>query len=326
VWTGALLLFATLVLGTESAWRRLGYCPGVLDSLPLWKYWYERGVRGGSQTIMIIGTSRIQAGISTRAMREELPNFTIAQLAVYASGSPIAVLAALANDDRFQGTVLVDTIEPFLFRRFWNDQRAQAECNSGPLEYSEAWMSAEVRDHLAIRTAETGIKAVFKHFVTTGAILVPLKIRMCADRSLEFDYEGLPGLEKFKNEKLQLATMQYEESIPATLEEFDAAIDVVEGYVRAIRTRGGHVVFLRMPSSGGRRELEDKYHPKDKYWHRLVAATTGVCIHSDDLPGLRGVACPDDSHLDYRDAITLTHALIEELLRRNVIQKERLMR
>jgi hypothetical protein len=75
-----------------------------------------------------------------------------------------------------------------------------------------------------------------------------------------------------------------------------------------------------MPSSGERLALEDEYHPKMKYWDRFAAKASGIWIHQAELAGARELTCPDDSHLEYRDAIKFTNCLIDELLRRGVIR------
>lgn len=318
-WAFTLALFFAGMLTAESAWRHLGYRPSAVDSPALWKFWYDRAVDGGPRTIALIGTSRIQAGISTGVIRNRLPDYRVVQLAKYASGSPIGVLRALASDDRFNGIVICDTIEPFLLREYWEDQRELFEYVGDTRDGIEALASATVLERLAIRSSESGIWAALNELGNRGALPFSRHIRMGADRSIEFDFSGVKNLKQFREEKVEMYRRRYAEAQFPTPEGLDLDVEDIENFVRSIRARGGQVVFLRMPSSGERLALEEEYHPKNKYWDRFAAMTSGIWIHPADLADARGWECPDESHLDYRDTISFTNALVDELLQREVI-------
>jgi hypothetical protein len=318
-WSVAIVLFFAVLLVCETAWRNLGYRPSAVDSPALWKFWYDRAVYGGPRTIAIIGTSRIQGDISTSLMRSRLPDYRVVQLAKYGSGSPIGVLRALASDDRFNGIVICGTIEPFLLRKYWEDQHELFEYAGGTRDGVEALASAAVLERLAIRSAESGIWAASNELVNRGALPFARHIRMRADRSLEFDFSGVQNLEQFTKEKVEAYRGRYARAEFPTPEGFDHDIEDIEEFVHSIRARGGQVVFARMPSSGERLALEDEYHPKSKYWDRFAAMSSGVYIHPAELADGRGWECPDESHLDYRDTISFTNALVDELLQRGVI-------
>jgi hypothetical protein len=105
-----------------------------------------------------------------------------------------------------------------------------------------------------------------------------------------------------------------------TTAEWQADIERMKRLVDRIQSRGGKVVFLRQPSSGEVRALEDKYFPRAKYWDVFANSVGAESIHCDDLPGMAELACPDGSHLEYRDAVIATNAIVSELRRRGVIE------
>jgi hypothetical protein len=88
--------------------------------------------------------------------------------------------------------------------------------------------------------------------------------------------------------------------------------------VRCLQGRGGRVVFLRAPSSGERWRLEERFHSKKQCWDRFAQRTTAQCVHFRDCRNLAELRCPDESHLDYRDAGRFTRGLISEVRRQGM--------
>ncbi len=75
------------------------------------------------------------------------------------------------------------------------------------------------------------------------------------------------------------------------------------------------MIFIRFPSTGMVRQLENQTWPREKYWDNLVANTRAGAIHFEDYPSLSEFDCPDGSHLDMRDAKIFTRSLAEILLK-----------
>ena len=319
IWSTTILLFCAIVTFCESAWRELGYSPSAVDSPALWTFWYDRAVSNGPQTIVLIGSSRIQAGTSTVVFRKRLPRYGVYQLAKYASGSPIGVLRKLSADDRFNGIVICGMIEPFLSKQLWDDQRTLFEYTGPTRDGVEAVASATVLSLLAIRNAEYGIFAASKELINHGELPHARHITGRQDRSMRFDFSKVDGLDRFRKTKAEVYRKRYKREPfppPAVL---DGDIREIDHFIRRIQARGGQVVFVRMPSSRDRLALEEEYHPKIKYWDRFAVMTRGIWIHMQDLPDEHAWECPDDSHLDYPDAVRFTHALVDELLKRKVV-------
>ncbi len=89
----------------------------------------------------------------------------------------------------------------------------------------------------------------------------------------------------------------------ATIEE-DAA---------AIESRGGHVIFVVLPTSGLITEMEAKQFPRQKFWDRFVVMTHSRALHFEDVPMMKKCPVPDGSHIDYRNRGPLTVALLDAL-------------
>jgi len=84
--------------------------------------------------------------------------------------------------------------------------------------------------------------------------------------------------------------------------------------VKAIRARGGEVVFVRPPSDIHLRINEEAQVPKAKGWNALLARTASVGVHNDDLPPqFRRLAMPEWSHLTRACATVFTDAYVRRL-------------
>ena len=80
-----------------------------------------------------------------------------------------------------------------------------------------------------------------------------------------------------------------------------------------IESRGGRVVYVDTPITGGIRGIEEKRYPRAAYWDVLADRLPGRMFHSDDFPSLGRFVCPDESHLDFRDAAAFTTNLTRDL-------------
>jgi hypothetical protein len=87
----------------------------------------------------------------------------------------------------------------------------------------------------------------------------------------------------------------------------------VTAAVEKIRARGGKIVFVRFPNSGGLKELEDKITPRQQSWDPLLQMTHAPGIYYSDYPELSGFNCPEWSHLTPGDSVEFSRRLVPHL-------------
>ncbi|HZR77962.1 MAG TPA: hypothetical protein VFA58_02080, partial [Chthoniobacterales bacterium] len=87
----------------------------------------------------------------------------------------------------------------------------------------------------------------------------------------------------------------------------------VAGAVEKIRARGGRIVFVRFPHTGGLKELEDKIMPRQQSWDPLLQMTKAPGIYYSDYPELSGFNCPEWSHLTAGDSVEFSKRLVPRL-------------
>ncbi len=87
----------------------------------------------------------------------------------------------------------------------------------------------------------------------------------------------------------------------------------IEENAAAIESRGGHVIFVVLPTSGLITEMENKRFPRQKYWDRFAGMTKSRTLHFENVPMMKKCPVPDGSHIDYRNRGPLTIALLDAL-------------
>jgi hypothetical protein len=83
--------------------------------------------------------------------------------------------------------------------------------------------------------------------------------------------------------------------------------------VEKLRARGGKVVFVRLPVSGGLKALEDRTTPRNQTWDPLLQGTGAPGIYFEDFPELAGFNCPEWSHLSAGDSVEFSKRLVPHL-------------
>jgi hypothetical protein len=304
------LLVAGLLGSWEWYWRHAGFHPTRVSDEPLWIMAREQVARQ-PQPVVLIGASRIQAGLDLDVFAAETGRRPI-QLAICYS-SPTPVLHELAADESFRGLVLCD-VTPLLFFQ------AEGPVAGRALPYLRRWRQynspaerCEWRLQLAL---ETGLvcrldRLAPEHFGECwlkGTWPEPNLAWLRTDRSIEVHYP--PGFGR--DRPAQNGPFKRNPYLVAGAGR-DALVDRVAQDVDRIRDRGGEVVFVVLPFTGDYAAKEHTLAPREEYWDVLLARTGAVGVHFEDVPDLRDYACPDGCHLDSRDAPRFTRALLGEL-------------
>jgi hypothetical protein len=313
------LLAAALLLGLwEGLLRALGFQPSVNDDAGLWCLARSRVPPDDPHALVLIGTSRSQLGIDPVVLGQSLADRTAGrrpiQLSILGS-SPVPVLEHFAADDTFRGLLLCEVKEIIFFnaaaerdalgRRYV--QQYQKLCGSALLQMR---LRAACQELFACQNPEVS-------YLTWRALqrreLPQPQVRVRRDRCRQTYFQENLALEAERQRLYRLALSVGRPFDPEGLATF---LDHIQDQVARIQARGGQVVFVRMPSGGQLRQVEERRVPRADYWDQLVRRTTAPCIHYQDHRALRDYRCPDDSHLDYRDAVPFTRALAKVLRRK----------
>lgn len=335
-WRG--VLAATLLLAglATAAWeiraRALGYRPTLNDTPDLWA---EARASVKPDSLVLVGTSRLLFDVDLDLVEKGLGARPV-QLAIVGS-SPYPVLADLAADETFHGTVLLDVV-PLMYLAPGGppiEASEKALRRYHHWNYSQQWghrLSLILEEHIAFLKQEDLTLAKLLEQLpipdrANARIAPPLppyfytldrqrRARMTDQAAII----GSPVQQRIANGWLKLFGMVPPPSTPEGAAFQQMIAPLLEQRFRAtaqciarIRDRGGKVVFLRLPMSGPLVALEEQLAPRAATWDRLVRENGVATVYFADHPELSRFVCPEWSHLSAADSVDFTRALVPHL-------------
>ena len=339
----AVLLLLIVVGLLETALAVRGFKPTVVDSAAMWARERSRADDAGAQGLVLVGASRAQLDIDLPELARVTGKKPV-QLAIDGS-SYVAVLADLAADARFTGTVIVDyqggVPDPYYkdaasqYVDYWHHDRR----GGGRFDFSRteaalaAWRQATLRSYAdgagpfaALTSRVLPPKATPQYLVTLPSrsreadyskVSMPAFYFKRAMRNAGIeDIPALPdyaAIDRYLSDRIR--------AIPqASVVHLEENATLLGQMVRAIEARGGEVIFVMYPRSGLVRAADDARYPRAVFWDHVVPLAGGKGLYFADEPSLRAFTCPDGSHLDVRDKRQFTEALAKALESRGWIK------
>jgi hypothetical protein len=335
-WRGVLLAVILLTATAVTAWefraRSAGYHPSLNDTPDLWAQQRE-SVKPDS--IVLSGTSRLLFDMDLDQLEKGLGQRPI-QLSI-AGSSPFPVLADLAADESFHGTVILDIV-PAMFlapggppieaskkaltrRRTWNYAQRWSHQLGMSLEEHVAFLKQE---DLTLAQLLKKIPVPNRANAQIGPALPPYFYTIDRDRRARMADQaaivGSPLQQRVSTGWLPLFTMppppsfipidKFQEMMGHALEN---RFRETTKHIATIRARGGKVVFVRLPVGGPLVEREEKLAPLAATWGRLVKENGVPAINFAEHSDLNSFQCPEWSHLSAPDSVEFTRRLVPHL-------------
>jgi hypothetical protein len=316
----------------EFSARSSGYSPTLNDTPDLWAE--MRGtVRPDS--IVLLGTSRMLFDIDLDVLEQGLGRRPT-QLAIVGS-SPFPILADLAADQSFRGTVLLDIVPAM----YLAPGGPLVEASEKALRRYHTWNYAQRWSHHLGVMLERHVSFLKQEDLTLGKLLEKLPVANRGNTilgpalppyfySLDRDRRarmvpaaavvGSPLQERVSTGWLPLFSVpppprfvpveQFKQMMGRAVE---SRFHETAKHVASIEARGGKVVFLRLPVSGPLVDREEQLAPRAATWDRLVREAGVPAIHFEEHPELSGFVCPEWSHLSAEDSVEFTRRLVPHL-------------
>jgi hypothetical protein len=336
-WRGITVAVVVTVLTIVITWelyaRANGYGPTLNDNEDLWTI-TRRKVE--PESLVIVGDSRAWFDVDLDEMERGLGKRPI-QLAMPGSCC-FPVLSDLAADESFHGTIIGSVVPRLFFappgtppmergekavKRFRNQTLAQraSEYLSFPLEEHVAFLR---QDDLSLEAMLQRLPIPNRPGALVPPRLPPYFQTVDRERRARMVEEcARPGSELARRIQ-QIWIPLFTPPPPPTFIPQDVFIAEmmkaiaqrftdVAAAVQKIRARGGKIVFVRFPHTGGLKELEDRETPRQQTWDPLLKITGAPGIYYSDYPELSRFNCPEWSHLSAGDSVEFTKRLVPHL-------------
>lgn len=318
-------LTVTFILCWEWYWRSKGFRISYNDDKVLWAQERKEVYKPRDKATVFIGSSRIKFDLDIPAWEKRTGEHAV-QLAVVGT-SPRLLLQDLANDDNFNGKLVVDVTEVLFFSQNPVFHKSAKEAIAF---YKDQTPSEKLSTQINFALESQFVFLEEKRF-SLSTLLNDLEI---PDRTGVFSMPPFPkGFEWTRRDRQTYMSdgfladtnlLNRQTNIWKTLimgnpapavsgADLQSIFEEVKTAVEKIERRGGKVIFVRTPSSGPMAEGEQKAYPRSAYWDALLAHINIKGIHYADNPQTAHFICPEWSHLSPKDAVKYTHHLIEEL-------------
>src|SRR6266536_1732008 len=336
-WRGIAVVVTIAVIAATAAWelycRSLGYGPTLNDNEDLWTL-RRRIVE--PESIVVIGDSRAWFDVDLDEFQKGLGKRPI-QLAM-AGSTALPPLSDLANDKNFHGTIICSVVPHLFFAPPGTPPMERAEKavrrshTQTPAQRVSQSLAMPLEEHVAfLKQEELTLDDLLKRLPIPNRPYAQVPPRLPPYFGTIDRERRARMIEECARPGSELARMIQQIWIPLFTppppptyipkEEFGKKMgqaieqrfhDVAEG-VQKLRARGGKIVFVRFPYSGGLKDLEDRETPRAGIWDRVMKDTGAPGIYYEDYPELKGFDCPEWSHLSAGDSVECSKRLIPHL-------------
>lgn len=321
----ALLLIVLFIAGWELFWRSNEAPIAFNDDEALWANSRAQIYQPQNKATVVIGSSRIKFDLDIPTW-ETLTGEEVVQLSIVGT-NPIPLLEDLANDEKFNGKLIIDVTEPLFFSPA---PPAMESAVKAIAFYKKLTPSQKFSSRINYALESKFVFLEEKKYAL-NALLADLEV---PNRAGVFTFPIFPkGFEvtnynrqtymtdEFLNDpkKVKQQTDNWTKlrvlfgAPPIGGDTLNQYLDKIKFNVDKIRSRGGKVIFVRTPASGPMEQGTKAVFPREKFWNRLLTHINSPGIHYEDYPETSGFICPEWSHLAPKDAITYTKHLIETL-------------
>lgn len=332
----ALLIFVAGILGWEMYTRSQGYIAALNDDKALWAVQRSQLESKISTDVVIIGSSRAHFDLQ---LDEWESKTGIRPLMLACDGStPTPIFQDIVNNTSFNGTVVIG-VTPGLFF-------------SAPVIQAPMWKRPKTRvDHFYDRTLAQQLNhhlslplernfAFLNSSEEEWADDIDLKSMISRIRIGERLGEPAPPFYNFSFVDEERNTTMFDKTVTdtafaATIQHIwmffivgapppvkDTILAMYEDLIKRFERRGGNVVFARLPSSHGFRDVERKNVPRNEFWEVLLQKTNTPGYHFEDYPQLNQYELPEWSHLATPDAKNFTLDFVDILLQDQIIHQQ----
>jgi len=320
----AIVLSILSLTAWEFYWRSQGKVPDINDDNELWAVQRARLKKMDKSDFVLTGSSRVLFDIQLDEWEDETGKRPV--MLAGPGSSPLPVFRDIVENTDFAGTVIVGVTPGLFFSTTfplappWKRPQSKVDhfhkrtfaqrlnhWSGLPLEKNLAFVSISEEqwyDDIDLRSIlrrikignRTGEKPMppFRNF---SNVAVDRNVRMTERTATDTAFaNSIKRVWKF-----------FGENAPPPDKASTMAFFLADA--AKFQARGGNLILLRCPSSGGLRAAENMFFPRTEYWDDLVIQSGAKAYHFEDYDQLKHFECPEWSHLSAPDAEKFTREL-----------------
>jgi hypothetical protein len=302
----ATLTLATLLISSwEIFWCSHGYTGTVNNTLALWAKQRGRIKYASKDTAVVIGSSRVLFGLNLSKFSNKVGGEKPIQLASMKT-SPIVVLRDLAHDRNFSHFTIIGVTPASFFLGDSDTLELISYYKNQTLnQIIDHELAIQLEKRFAFMDESLSIDSLFlnKFMQTEQETVSPPKLANFDESRQAYMWKKLERDESYKTQVRQIWNdyLRANSSLLLSVES-DERIREVSILVEKIKSKGGMVVFVRLPSKRRFLKWETENFPRNEYWDKLIRNSNSPGYHFDDFFDTDDFDVPDNSHLSRRDA------------------------
>ncbi|AMC10320.1 hypothetical protein Lupro_03205 [Lutibacter profundi] len=333
-------LIATIILSIiaittwELYWRSQGLHPTLSDEKALWAKERAKLENATKNDIVLIGASRTYFDIQKKVWEKETG---IKAIQLSSTGStPLPAFRDIVENTNYNGTLIVGITPAVFFSTTypkappWHRIQSKVDYYFDMTYAQKAnyFLSVPLQENLVLMSADEeewaddiDLKSLLRR-VDLGKRTEKIKMPpfynfgdVSLDRNIAMSKRAATDT-AFANSIIRVWHFFGRTSPPP---DKDTATAFFMKDVEKFIARGGNLILIRPPSSGGTRMAENKFFSRERFWDSLVGLTKVKSYHFEDYTQLKNLTCPEESHLSKEDADYFTKELAGILMQKKAI-------
>ena len=328
------ILSIIAIVAWEAYWRSQGYYPTLSDEKALWAKERAKLENATEKDVVIIGSSRAYFDFQKGVWEQETG---IKPIQLASTGStPLPALHDIVENTDFNGTVIVGVTPGLLFSTtypkafpwhriqskvdYYEDMTYAQKSNyflSVPLQKNLVLMSADEEEWSDDIDLKSLLRQVDLGKRTEDPVMPPFYNfgDVTADRGMAMSNKTVTDT-VFANSIIRVWNF-FGKGAPPPDKNATTAYFVKDA--EKFIARGGNLILVRCPSSGGTRMAENMFLQRERFWDSLVGVLPIKNYHFEDYSQLKNLTCPEESHLSKEDAEYFTKKLAQIMIQDQAI-------
>ncbi|PNW62810.1 UNVERIFIED_CONTAM: hypothetical protein BEN50_04290 [Euhalothece sp. KZN 001] len=314
--TAILAVFGLTV--NETLLRAAQHKPSVVSNANLFCLSYSQMDHLNREDVVLLGASRMHTGFDLEVFQQRYPNREILQLAQSGRGTPYPVFKDIVENTQFNGTAIISVNEPTLISQNQDQLGFVSHCNQkfSLNDRANRQIATWLQRHFVFLNSSSSSLRLWGNLIVEQELPEPLYTETRPNRAQLSDFERAKAtaLKRLHDSRLKGIKNSLKQSFPTPEVWLDQGSHW-QPLIQKFQERGGTIIFVRMPVSQERWELEEQKYPPDEYWKKFANEYSQMervqFIHFANYSSLQNYNLPDTSHLDMRDRAEFTNALLD---------------